>query len=515
MTYFENIIIGAGPAGLQLGYFFQKNNDEYLIIEKDDCCGSFFKKYPHSKKLISINKVNTGSTHRDFNFRHDWNSLLNDEDFLFREYSKDFYPCSLDLYHYINDFQKKFNINVSFNNHVRDINKNSDQYEIVLTNNKVYTCKNLIIASGFSKCKKDDVINKSSKEILHYSEYENNFFQNKKNLEEFTNKKILIVGSGNSAYELGNLLNEYCASILLLGRPKNYSIVSHYAGDIRSVYYPFFDTFYLKSLNAIDTAQNTLYIHDYEDKFILKHEHGNYYANKNSCIFDKIILCTGWKIDTSLFKFDVKLTNENFPALNALYESSNNKNLYFIGSLMHGADKNKSSGGFIHGFRYLIKFFHTLKYKRCQDEHIIRFTGDLSCYKNLATLIQERINTSSSLYQMFNVMCDVFYFNTDTKSIVYIKDLTLQYVVNHLKHIEKLNVLLLKYGEKTYDLRKIGAFNKDQPMFLHPEILIINNNKQNFIEDKVVLEEELFADFSSEEYFDKIHRKLMSCYLIF
>lgn len=515
MTYIENIIIGAGPAGLQLGYFFQKNNDDYLIIEKDDCCGSFFKKYPHSKKLISINKVNTGSTNKDFNLRHDWNSLLNDENFLFNEYSKEFYPCSLDLYNYINDFQKKFNINVSFNNNVISINKNENNYEIILSNNEAYTCKNLIIASGFSKLKKDDIINKSSKEILHYSEYENNFFQNKENLQSFINKKVLIVGNGNSAYELGNLLNEYCSSILLLGRPKNYSMVSHYAGDIRSIYYPFFDTFYLKSLNAIDTANNTLYIHDYEDKYILKHQFGNYYSNKNSCIFDKIILCTGWKIDTSLFNFDVKLINDKFPALDSLYESSNNKNLYFIGSLMHGADKNMSSGGFIHGFRYLIKFFHTLNYKKIREEQIINFTGDLSCYKRLATTIQERINTSSSLYQMFNVMCDIFYFNTDMKSIVYVKDLTLNYVIHNLKHIEKLNILILKYGEKTYDLRKIGALNKDQPMFLHPEILIINNNKQNFIEDKIVFEEDLFADFSSEEYFDNIYRKLRSCHLIF
>ena len=146
MPYIENIIIGAGPAGLQLGYFFQKNNDEYLIIEKDDCCGSFFKKYPHSKKLISINKVNTGSINKDFNLRHDWNSLLNEEDFLFSQYSKEFYPCSLDLYNYINDFQKKFNINVSFNNHVIHINKTNNQYEIILADNETYNCKNLNIA---------------------------------------------------------------------------------------------------------------------------------------------------------------------------------------------------------------------------------------------------------------------------------------------------------------------------------------------------------------------------------
>ena len=182
---------------------------------------------------------------------------------------------------------------------------------------------------------------------------------------------------------------------------------------------------------------------------------------------------------------------------------------------MHGADKNVSSGGFIHGFRYLIQFFHNAIYTKTFDKTTIQFKGDLSCYKELTTIIHNRINTSSSLYQMFNVMCDVFYFDNNLKQIVYIKDLTLSYVKSHLNHIEKLNVLVLKYGEKNYDIRKIGSFNKDHPMFIHPEIFIINNRKTNFIEDKIVIDEDLFADFSSEEYFDKIYRSIMSCHLIF
>ena len=55
ITEYDNIIIGAGPAGIQLGYFFQKHNIKYLIIEKSDICASFFNKYPHSKQLISLN----------------------------------------------------------------------------------------------------------------------------------------------------------------------------------------------------------------------------------------------------------------------------------------------------------------------------------------------------------------------------------------------------------------------------------------------------------------------------
>ena len=61
MTNYKNIIIGAGPAGIQLAYYFKENNISYLVLEKSQICGSFFNNYPLSGKLISINKRNTGS----------------------------------------------------------------------------------------------------------------------------------------------------------------------------------------------------------------------------------------------------------------------------------------------------------------------------------------------------------------------------------------------------------------------------------------------------------------------
>ena len=70
----DNIILGSGPAGIQLGYFFEKHHIKYLIIEKNKISGSFFEKYPHSKELISLNKIFTGKNDADFNLRHDWNS---------------------------------------------------------------------------------------------------------------------------------------------------------------------------------------------------------------------------------------------------------------------------------------------------------------------------------------------------------------------------------------------------------------------------------------------------------
>ena len=248
----ENIIIGAGPAGIQLGYFFEKNSIDYIILERNSCAGSFFEKYPHSKNLISINKKYTGNDNKDFNLRHDWNSLLNDENFLFKNYSDSFYPKSENLFNYLNDFSKKFNLKIQFNTNVISVYKKKNIYYIK-TDNNIYKTNKLIIATGLSlpSIPKCPIIANNHKNIKHYSEFEKDFFCKKENLEKFINKTVYIIGSGKSSLELGNILNEYTSNIFIAGKPRELSIISHYVGDVRTIYLPFYETFFLKTYKLL------------------------------------------------------------------------------------------------------------------------------------------------------------------------------------------------------------------------------------------------------------------------
>jgi protoporphyrinogen oxidase len=125
---YENIIIGAGPSGLQLGYFFNKFNINYLILERGEQAGTFFSTYPHTETLISINKKYTGSSNKDFNLRHDWNSLLNYEELLFTNYSDDYYPSSKDLVRYLNDFATYNKLHIRYQSTVYKVNKLNGVY---------------------------------------------------------------------------------------------------------------------------------------------------------------------------------------------------------------------------------------------------------------------------------------------------------------------------------------------------------------------------------------------------
>lgn len=86
--------------------------------------GSFFATYPRHDRLISINKRHTGKTNKEFNLRHDWNSLISDDDSLrFPLYSKDFFPNRLSYVKYLNDFERRTGLNVIHNTDVKNVVK--------------------------------------------------------------------------------------------------------------------------------------------------------------------------------------------------------------------------------------------------------------------------------------------------------------------------------------------------------------------------------------------------------
>lgn len=103
--------------------------------------GSFYLKYPRHRKLISINKRNTGKTNKEFNMRHDWNSLLShDDSLLMRHYSKELFPHADVLVKYLNDYKEKLGIKVQYNTEIRNIERQEDQFTMDDGNGQKYTC---------------------------------------------------------------------------------------------------------------------------------------------------------------------------------------------------------------------------------------------------------------------------------------------------------------------------------------------------------------------------------------
>lgn len=551
---YDNIILGSGPSGIQLAYYFEKYNINYIILEKNNISGSFFENYPHSKELISINKKFTGNTNEDFNLRHDWNSLLNNEKMLFTDYTNKFYPKNNYLVKYLNDFKNNFKLKVKYNTNIIEINNFNNLYVLKDSENNIYKCNKLIVATGLQKKNIpnflyiDENIKNNSK---HYLDFPKDYFINESTLKKYENKKIIIIGIGNSSFELANILNDYCCSILILGKNKNdeylanTSIVTKYTGSLRSKYLGFLDTFSLKSLNGIMSDEGTkpenIAIIEKNNKikiFFL----GNTRTNLSFCQYDKnniknlidtpnkmldtdytcnnydeIIYCTGTSFDDSIFNFNIdKSINNKFPKINQNYESTNNTNLYFIGSLMHSLDYKVSSGGFIHGFRYLIKLFMNLNYNIPYEIKEFKFNMDLKIYKELAEYIHNRVSITSSLYQMHSVLCDAYYFDKDTNKIIYYHDIKETIINKCIKKNVNITTITLKFGKiDNFDIQKLYIFDRKSPKFLHISFNFLNLHNNNLnIQENLLIEEHLFADFSGSKYYDKIYNAVKMSKLI-
>src|SRR5689334_8761909 len=119
------LIIGAGPAGLQLGYFMEKAGLDYLVVEAAGRPAAFFERYPRHRKLISVNKVHTGFDDAEKNLRWDWNSLLSSaDDITFRHYSDRYFPAADDFVRYVDDYANRHELKVHYNTRIARIARN-------------------------------------------------------------------------------------------------------------------------------------------------------------------------------------------------------------------------------------------------------------------------------------------------------------------------------------------------------------------------------------------------------
>ena len=369
MTHYTYIILGGGPAGLQMAYFLQKRGESYVILERSDKAGSFFGKYPRHRQLLSINKVYTGDCDLDVRLRYDWNSLLSDsEKLLFTRYSKNYFPDANELQKYLEDYARELKLQIHYNTPVSQVSKSSHGFELTTEQGAVYTCDRVIVATGLFTPNLPQI------EGIELCEtYENVSV----NANDFKDQKVMIVGKGNSAFETADRLLETTRKIQICGpHAVKLAWATHYVGHLRAVNNNFLDTYHLKGQNNIL---------DGELRKVSRQPNGvltaEVYFESRQCSYtfdcDRIIICAGFRFDDSIFASSCRpagVCHGKLPALTSEWESVNVKDLYFIGTLMQSRDFKKTMSGFIHGFRHNIEAFDQILACKYQGEHWRRAT---------------------------------------------------------------------------------------------------------------------------------------------
>jgi thioredoxin reductase len=472
-SHYDYLIIGAGPAGLQLGYYMEKQQRNYLILEAGETVGTFFRQFPRHRTLISSNKVHTGIMNPDTNLRWDWNSLLSDsEDMVFRHYSKKYFPCANDYVRYLSDFAGYFNLKIKYGAKVVNIAK-TDNFLVLDSQGHSYSCKYLIIATG------RPIPNIPPIPGIELTE---SYSSVSTRPQDFTNQRVMIVGKGNSGFETADSMIETAAVIHLISpTPVKLAWKTHYVGHLRAVNNNVLDTYELKSQNTIiDAIIEKILRKDGKLAVSICYTHAN--GQRINISVDRIIVCAGFRFDDSQFDNTCRpmlAINDTYPDQTSEWESTNIKDLYFAGTLMHMRDYKKSFSGFIHGFRYNIKALNYIFDKKYhnKDWPSLSIASDP---ESLRSMVTERVNTSSAMFQQPGFLCDAIVIPRQGQKALYYHNLPVDYVHDtELGQHDQYFLLTMEYGHEEY----CDPFNivrepdkGEYSAFIHPVIRHFNGN---------------------------------------
>jgi len=399
----DYLVIGGGPAGLQLGQLLQAAGHGYRILESGRAPGTFFRTFPRHRKLISINKIYNGTDDPELNLRMDWNSLLSPDDrMLFTRYSKRYFPHADDLVRYLADFAEAFKLDIIYDTRAERIRRHDAGFTVTDQHGQDHHARRLVMATGLTRPNTPDIPGIETAEDYSVVSVDP---------EDFTDRRVLIIGKGNSALETADNLVETAAVIHVAG-PHSVRMAwnSHYVGHLRAVNNNFLDTYQLKSQNALlDGSVLSVEKDPGDGMYRVRFSFSRADEVVKELRYDRVIVCTGFRFDASVFDPECRpalVIDDRFAELSPAYESVNVPGLYFAGTLMQQRDFKKSTGGFIHGFRYAVRALSHILDERHHERPWPHRELE-SSPAALADAVVTRVNRSSALWQQFGVIGDL------------------------------------------------------------------------------------------------------------
>ena len=174
----NTIIIGGGQAGLATSYQLSKHGIEHVILEANQRVATSWSKRYDALKLITPN----------------W---MNSLDGLVFPGEKDDFSSRDDVVKYLDKYAEKIKAPIKFEQKVIGLSKIGNLFHITTEKNEVYSCANVILATGpFQNPKIPSFSRKIEKSVfqIHSGKY--------KNTSQLIGDTILVVGSGNSGVQI-------------------------------------------------------------------------------------------------------------------------------------------------------------------------------------------------------------------------------------------------------------------------------------------------------------------------
>ena len=191
---YDICIIGAGQSGLVSCKTFSEKTHNIIVLEKNTSNGMF--SFIKEKNLFYWSTSRFMSGFSDFPMNKNipvWFTIQQYTDYL------DSYKKHFDLEKYI-----------QYNSFVQKCIQNENQdWTVIYNSNQQIICKKLIVCTGLNQTPKyPDIIKNFTGEIIHTKQIYTDM--NEKDWKQkFSSKKILLLGGGESAFDIGHILTKY------------------------------------------------------------------------------------------------------------------------------------------------------------------------------------------------------------------------------------------------------------------------------------------------------------------
>ena len=300
-TPYDILIIGGGPIGIACGLEAQKQNLNYLILEKGPLVNSIYN-YPANMTFFSTSEK----------------LEIDGIPFI----SKNAKPTKQEALEYYRRVSTSNKLNINLFESVEDIEKQGDMFKITSTKT-TYTSKHLILATGFYDLPNTiDVPGEDLDKVYHY--YNDPHY--------FVNQDVVVVGASNSAVDAALEIYRKGGRVSMIVRGPN-------IGD-RVKYWVRPDILNRIEEGSIKAYFNAELTEIRAQSISFKDENGDVQEIRNNFV----LALTGYKPN---FKFlnalGVKLTNDEkkIPSYNKETMESNLKGLYLAGVICGGMETHK------------------------------------------------------------------------------------------------------------------------------------------------------------------------------
>lgn len=206
MNYYEYCIIGGGQSGIATCKTFSEKSNSIIVLERQNGCNGMFCNIKEKDYFRwSTSSYMSGFSDFPMDTSKSWFSI--------KEYVS-----------YLNSYKNHFNLERFFNyssNVTKCTQESNGEWIIDYTkayNKEKLRCKYLIICSGLNQVPKYPSIVRNERNIYHTQEI---YYMDKYEwISRFQNKRILLIGGSESAFDIGHMLVSIGAKVAFT--QKNY-----------------------------------------------------------------------------------------------------------------------------------------------------------------------------------------------------------------------------------------------------------------------------------------------------